>query len=98
MLAAGCVINLLFLVGFGVALATTTSDAFLCGPSPEIRLMLWLPPAAALLTLAGGARAARLLADAASSPVARLHRTAVAVAAIGFLPLLAYWNLLGFNY
>jgi CubicO group peptidase (beta-lactamase class C family) len=98
MLAAACLINVMFLIGFGFVLTNTTSDAFVCGPPPEMRLMLWLPPLAALLAVLGSARAVPLLVDAALSPVARLHRTLIAAVAIGFLPLLAYWNLLGFNY
>jgi hypothetical protein len=98
MLAAACLINLMFLFAFGFALVHTTNDAFVCGPPPGMRLTLWLPPLAAILTLAGSARAARLLADHGLPLAARLHRTAVALAAIAFLPLLAYWNLLGFNY
>lgn len=98
MLAAGCLINLLFLLGFAYLLTHTTDDALVCGPPVEMRRMLLLPLLAAVLTLAGSARAARLLTDARTSRLTRLHRTAIAAIAIGFLPLLAYWNLLGFNY
>jgi hypothetical protein len=98
MLAAACLINLMFLFGIAFQLTNTTDDALVCGPTPQLRLILWLPPLAAILTLAGSARAMRLLADAGASRLTRLHRTAIAAIAIGFLPLLAYWNLLGFNY
>ena len=98
MLAAACLINLLFMVGFGFALANTPDDALVCGPPVGMVFMLWLPLMSTLLTLAGSARAARLVTDTALSRFTRLHRTAIAAIAIGFLPLLAYWNLLGFNY
>jgi CubicO group peptidase (beta-lactamase class C family) len=98
MLAAACLINLLFLFGITFVCSQTTDDAFVCGPPTDVPRMLLLPLLAGLLTLLGSARAAWLLTRARLSRLARLHRAAVAAIAIGFLPLLAYWNLLGFNY
>jgi hypothetical protein len=96
LLAAGCALNFAFLIVFAHLFQNTPDHELIYGPTLAMRMTLWLPILAAALTLVCTLAIPRLLA--AGPFAARFHRLAILAASLGFIPLLIYWNLLGFNY
>ncbi|HET9984384.1 MAG TPA: serine hydrolase domain-containing protein [Longimicrobiales bacterium] len=85
-----------FLVGLGATISGET--ALLKGNVPALGIVLALPVIAALLTLALLAFAALAWRGRWWGRWGRAHYTAVTVAAVVLVAVLAYWNLLGWKY
>jgi hypothetical protein len=97
-------LNLFFLVTFLLVMESAASTQNLhyswieYGVPPGVVALLCLPLATTLLAVIMPIFNIPTLADSSSSLHGRLHRTAVALAALAFTPFLLYWNLLGFHF
>jgi hypothetical protein len=88
------VLNLLFLVSLALLLPRAYELGLEYGLPPMLRMLFWLPRITAVLTLLL-LLALPLVWRRLSLPLlGRAVYTLVAAAAVGFIPLLGYWNLL----
>jgi CubicO group peptidase (beta-lactamase class C family) len=95
---AVCAGNLVFVVGSVATLAEVLSGGgveFAYGLPRQIVVLSFVPIATAVLCLPLVACAALAWSRSWGSLAARVHYSLVAAAAALFVPLLAYWNLLG---
>lgn len=97
-LAAGAsALYLAFAAGLAVALLSLGPQG-LFQPFPFwVRALFALPLAAAVLGVLTVPAALLAWRDRLGSPWSRFHYSAVALAAVLMIPVLAYWNLLGFR-
>lgn len=91
-----CLSFVLFAVLLVVALADPMEVAF--GLPPLMKQALYLPLFGAVLTAAMFAFAIAAWRGHYWTITGRIHYTLVAIAAVAFLGILHYWNLLGFHY
>lgn len=97
-LFAGIVAGLIvmFLVG---TLILVSADAVLLLQVPTLfKALLWLPIAAAVLTIPLLVFVIRVWRNDEATSARRVHLSAVALAAVGLIPYLYIWGLLGFHY
>jgi CubicO group peptidase (beta-lactamase class C family) len=95
-LAVGSALFLLFLIGLGTVLGTDIQTLAVELPTSLDGILIL--PLAALPAIACAAYfAAKLWVDRAWTLGARLHYTLATLAAVAFLVVLNYWNLLGYR-
>lgn len=101
--AAVCALNVLFLVLLGVALWSAVSTQaehyswLEYGAPPAVYALLCLPLLSAALTPILAAVSIAGWWRGRGSAWARSYHSVVALAALAFLPFLAFWNLIGFH-
>jgi hypothetical protein len=91
-------LNLVFLVSFGVSLFRTDFILFFKTIPPGITVLLVIPLLTSLLTLSLPIFTIIDWKNKEGSLVGRVHYTLVSLAAFGFIPFLIYWNLWGFRF
>jgi hypothetical protein len=91
-------LNLIFLIGLGLVVLNTDFWEFFFGVPPAAIVLLLIPPLTTGLTL--GLLAFTVLAwkNHYWSAIKRVHYSFIALAALGFVSFLNYWNLLGFRF
>lgn len=92
-----CTLNVVFLAGLIQILRTANHLEFVFGLPPAMKILLWFPIVTTALTPALLGFAITSWIDQEGSRVMRWHQSVIAVAALGFVPLASYWNLIGFN-
>ena len=94
-------LNLFFVVTFVLLLLRVLREGageFNFGVPPAVVALLYIPLISTVLTLPLPVFAAMVWKRRCWSLPGRVHYTLVAMTAIGFLPFLYYWNLLGFQF
>lgn len=99
-LVAGLIstLYLVFLVGMGVVFWQHDPLEFIYEVPSTLRVLLYVPLVAAGLTVALPIFAALAWKNQYWSIRKRWHYSLVTLAALGFIPFLHYWNLLGFRF
>ena len=95
---AACAFDIAFTAGLGLYLLTLNPYDFGYGPPPFFVALLVLPLIGAVLTLPLPVLAALAWTRRYWGPCGRIHFTLVTFAALLFMVLLNYWNLLGFRF
>lgn len=92
-----CALNLIFLIGLSLNLMSILHDpwSLIYGLAPTLKSLLIIPLVTSVLTL--GLIVLTLLSwkNGYWPLIGRLYYTWVTIAALGFIPFLRYWNLLG---
>jgi len=96
LLASG--VNLMYVMGLLVAIATLGQGAFARGIPPIVVALYSLPPLAVVLTLTLLGFTVLAWKGRYGSLSGRLHYSLVTSAALAFLWFLNYWDLLGFQF
>jgi len=93
-----CGLDVAFAAGLGLIIATADPYAFGYGPPPALVALLVLPVCSAALAVPLAALALLAWWKRYWGMWGRIHFTVTAVAAVVFLVLLDYWNLVGFRF
>ena len=95
---AACAFDIAFTAGLGLYLLTLNPYDFGYGPPPMFVALLILPVIGAFLTLPLPVLASLAWTRRYWGPCGRVYFTLVTFAALLFMVLLNYWNLLGFRF
>ncbi len=96
MMLGACAVNLLFFAGFGALMLRMDTMELFAGVPASLKVVLILPLLAAVLICLAVPGLAQRWRTREGGMVGRSFQTALAVAAIAFLPFLHYWNLIGY--
>ena len=96
--SAVCSLNLFFLITFALLLALMNLSEFAYGIPSALIIVLCLPLITTFLTASLPIFTVLAWKHKQGSVLARLHYSLVTLAALAFIFLLDYWNLLGFRF
>ena len=88
-------LNLAFLTGLALLLSLVDRWEFTYGKPPALSALLVIPLVTSALTIGLPVFAALTWSEGYWSPMGRWHYLLITITALGFIPFLRYWNLLG---
>ncbi|MEB3280267.1 MAG: serine hydrolase domain-containing protein [Lyngbya sp.] len=91
---AVCLLYIIFLVGFGLSFWLIAPWKLAYGKPVIIKALLFIPPIAAILSLGLPFLTLKVWQNKNWSNFGRLHYTLTTLAALLFIPILLYWNLM----